>query len=206
MAVDTGNKGSTRKVLRKVEDLGYHPQDLNTIVLTHGHFDHFGSAAGLQARTGAAIAAHKADLPSYEKGGVGILPDPYDKRMETSRLFRHDLFGAYPVKIDRFLEDGEQIGEWQVIHTPGHTPGTISLYSPICKVLITGGWAIDKRLPLPGMLSAKNPFIDKISTNPSELRRSRKRLAELDFQILLCSHLSPRLFPFFTRQIKELTT
>jgi glyoxylase-like metal-dependent hydrolase (beta-lactamase superfamily II) len=204
IVVDTGIKGSTGKVLRVARDLGYSPQDLHTIILTHAHFDHFGSALTLQARTGAAIWGHEADLPSFEKGGLGIMPPPLSWIQDRFSPYIARGFGALGVKIDRLLVDGDQIGEWQVIHTPGHTPGTISLYAQQAKVLITGGWAVDRRISWSRKQRSGHPFVRFISTDPPEIINARLRLAQLDFQTLLCSHLKPRYFPIFARQIRAL--
>jgi len=204
IVVDTGIPGSTGKVLRKIKKLGYNPKDLHTIILTHAHFDHFGSAAGLQARTGAVVAGHGADKLSYEKGGLGIMPRPLSLIQDRVTPSTAWLLGARGVKIDSLLVDGDQIGEWQVLHTPGHTPGTISLYGLDSKVLITGGWAVDKKVPWSRKPSTGHSFVRFLSTNPSEILKSKQRMAQLDFQTLLCSHLQPRYFPFFAQQLRAM--
>jgi glyoxylase-like metal-dependent hydrolase (beta-lactamase superfamily II) len=201
--VDTGLRGNTWKVLQTIGQLGYQPGDLTMIVLTHAHLDHFGCAAALKDRTGAQVAGHSADVKNFELGGIGAMPGTVSGKFHADRAFKGKVLGAPPVKIDRPLEDGDQIGEWDVIHTPGHTPGTISLRSKKRGVLITGGWAIPGRSQkYSGQY--KNPFVGYISSDPGLLPESRRRLGSLDFDTMLCSHFPPRLFPFFARQLKSL--
>jgi glyoxylase-like metal-dependent hydrolase (beta-lactamase superfamily II) len=200
MVVDTGISGNTWKILRAVKRLGYQPNDLTMVVLTHAHLDHFGCAAPLKAKTGAQVLGHCADVEHFEKGGIGAMPGFISGKKDYNVVFQGKFLGAPPVKIDKPLEDGDRLGEWEVIHTPGHTPGTISLFSEKRGVLITGGWAI------PGKSQRernkyKNPFVGYISSNPDQLHNSRMRLAKLNFDTLLCSHFPPRLFPFIGRQL-----
>jgi glyoxylase-like metal-dependent hydrolase (beta-lactamase superfamily II) len=203
--IDTGIPFGARKVLRKMKDLGYNPPDLHTIILTHAHFDHFGSAAVLKTRTGATIAAHGADLSGYEKGGIGTMPPPLGLIQDRLSPTMARRLGVPGVKIDHLLGDGDQIGEWHVIHTPGHTPGTISLFGRDCKVLITGGWAVDKNVPWSRPQLTGHSFVRYLSSNPPEIVNSKLRIAQLDFQTLLCSHLNPRDFPFFAQRLRALS-
>jgi glyoxylase-like metal-dependent hydrolase (beta-lactamase superfamily II) len=82
---------------------------------THAHFDHAGVSARVARETGAPILLHEGDLPLY-----GILE-------EQGRLF--GLPVEAPADVGRFLADGERVacggGFLEVLHTPGHTPGSV---------------------------------------------------------------------------------
>jgi len=203
MVVDAGWRAGSDATIRALSRNGFHPEDVTLIVLTHAHFDHFGFARELQGRTSAQTAAHRLDVAYYEGGGAGIFPPHIAVRLSKLKHTAANLFHAPPVCIDRVLEDGDQLGDWRVCHTPGHTPGTISLYAEKRKVLITGGWAI------PGIIlsskdSLKNLLVGYISTDAGQLSESRSYLAGLDFQTLLCSHFRPQLFKRFARRLQAL--
>jgi hydroxyacylglutathione hydrolase len=84
---------------------------------THAHFDHVGVTARMKKETGAPILLHEGDLPIY-----GRLPD-------QGRLFGFHF--EAPEAVDRFLAEGDRIacgsGFLEVLHTPGHTPGSVCL-------------------------------------------------------------------------------
>lgn len=96
------------------------------IILTHGHFDHTGALAQLKKTTGAEILIHSADAFMLSKDNRG---QPF--LLES---------GDEPCSADRTLKEGDKIqfGEniLEVLHTPGHTPGGISLV--IDKMIFTG--------------------------------------------------------------------
>ena len=100
--------------------LGRHNLTLKTIINTHGHFDHVGGNKALKAATGAPILIHGGDAPM-----LAHLADSaavWGMRVEDSPA------------PDRILADGDEIGfgavTLKVIHTPGHSPGGISLFTP----------------------------------------------------------------------------
>ena len=205
MLVDAGWGVGPDVVVRALDEAGFLPQDLILIVLTHAHFDHFDFANALQKRTGARVAAHQADAPYFEKGGPGIFPPRLDSWIHKRERLEKKRLHAPGVGVDVLLKESDLLADWQVIHTPGHTPGTISLYSENRKVLITGGWAVPGRSQMKNN-RPKEPLIGLISTDPQQLTNSRIRLAQLDFQALLCSHFPPRLFPVFARRLKALAS
>ena len=93
---------------------------VNYIINTHGHFDHVGGNRQLKEATGADILIHAGDAPM-----LGHL-----KEAAASFGLSSDTSPA----PDRLLEDGDSLSfgkiTLQVLHTPGHSPGGISLYMP----------------------------------------------------------------------------
>lgn len=90
-------------------------RSLDAILITHGHFDHVNGAKELRELTGAPVIASALDAPVIEGA----------KKLEGS----HPLI---PCPVDRTVEDGEilEIGSmrWEVLVTPGHTPGSMCLF------------------------------------------------------------------------------
>ena len=78
---------------------------METIIVTHAHYDHVGSLKDLKDATGANIAAHKDEVP-YLKG---------------EEIFRSEI---EPVDVEIKLNDGDEVHGLKVIHSPGHTPGS----------------------------------------------------------------------------------
>jgi glyoxylase-like metal-dependent hydrolase (beta-lactamase superfamily II) len=115
LVVDPGDE-----VSRILDLLGRHKLTVKAIVSTHAHIDHVGGLSKLHKYTGAPIMMHREDLPLYHA-------------MDVQAAF----LGVVPpevTEIDQMLTDGDAL-QWgsleaQVIHTPGHTPGSVSLYMP----------------------------------------------------------------------------
>jgi hydroxyacylglutathione hydrolase len=110
--------------------LAWASEDQATIVLivaTHGHWDHIVDLAELHERTGAPVAVHSADRPKLEQPGSVLMPLPFTIR---------------PVTPQRELQEGDvlELGtlRFDVLHTPGHSPGGICLYERRQGVLFAG--------------------------------------------------------------------
>ncbi len=181
--IDTGFRGSAPKIIRFIRSLGRSEREISLIIITHNHYDHIGGLAKLRKHTKAKIAVHKADISDIKSE----LPYPKFIQKLLRRLLLSTSHSVKPSKVDIQLKDGEvlkPLGGLQVIHTPGHTPGSISLFSPQNKLLIVGD-TLSERFKTPG-------FPHKmVSTDFTQAIDSVKRIARLDFNILCFGHGRP---------------
>jgi glyoxylase-like metal-dependent hydrolase (beta-lactamase superfamily II) len=184
--IDTGFRGSARHIIDFIRRLGRSPEEITLIILTHNHLDHAGGVVELKRFTRAKVVLHKAEITTDESR----LPYPGAIRkllhVPPFSLFR-PLVYVKPSEVDIPVEGGEvfsPLGGLKVIHTPGHTPGSISLFSPQKKLLIVGD-ALNKRygnIHLPPKM---------VSTDLTQAVDSLKLIARLDFDILCFGHGKP---------------
>jgi len=119
--IDAGAGRSFAQIVRNTEMLGLNPARITHLILTHCHIDHIGSAPFFRKQYGTKIVIHELDAPPVETGDA----------IRTAANWYDTTFP--PTRIDRKLMGKEEIlafGSEQLhcLHTPGHTPGSISLY------------------------------------------------------------------------------
>jgi glyoxylase-like metal-dependent hydrolase (beta-lactamase superfamily II) len=179
--VDTGMPGNSGKILKYLEEqLKIKPTDISTIVITHGHFDHTGSLNPLIQETGAKVAVHRED------GGMlsGEKPQSNSALMGTVLKVMRFVFRIKNLKAEIELEEGDMIGDYRVIHTPGHTSGSICLYNSNNGVIFTG----DNFNYSKGKIEAPVIMEDRVQYN-----KSMKKLENLDITTILTGHGDPVL-------------
>lgn len=137
--VDCGIDRAPPRIVAGLAKLGKHPKDVQRIVLTHAHADHLGGAAAMVADSSAeGIEIHTEDA-EYARSGQAAPGDPKNFGYRVMQRLNTGKFA--PVAVSRELNDGDVIGVGgglQVFHTPGHTPGHVSLLHPDTGVFITG--------------------------------------------------------------------
>jgi glyoxylase-like metal-dependent hydrolase (beta-lactamase superfamily II) len=135
--VDCGLKRAPARIVAGLTHMGKDVSDVSQIVLTHMHSDHVQGAAEMASKSGAQIAAHTADSPYAEAGRTPKL----DTTLFLGRLFNRSLQKFAPFTVGQQLNDGDVLpvaGGLRIVHTPGHSPGHISLLHEPTKLLITG--------------------------------------------------------------------
>lgn len=138
--VDAGLPGRVKQIFTAAEarfGVGSKPE---AIVLTHGHFDHAGSAAELARLWEVPIYAHRLELPYLTKKSSYPPPDPTIGGA-IAFLSRFMPSGSYDLsETIRPLETKTLPGVpgWEWLATPGHSPGHISLFRPADRVLLAG--------------------------------------------------------------------
>ncbi len=202
LLIDTGwNTDDTFDALmHALHALGITATDIGHVLITHAHIDHYGLAARLMTLCGAQLSMHALEkdtvalryvnTPKYllqanallESDGAGPALHA-DVRQSAERFAR--LTGQAP-RPDTLLHGGETLRhghfEFEVLWTPGHSPGHICLYEPYHRILFSGDHVLPGIAPNIGIfpLSGPNPLGDYI--------RSLKRIRSMDVGLTLPGH------------------
>ena len=205
--VDTGVRDNGETIVKYIKSIGRSPRDLRWILLSHFHFDHSGSASELADLTGAKIVTQKDEVERQpdgtmllRKGNEGE-PPPLWYRIARRMPARRDT-RVYPdIVVDETMDDGDVIpcmGGLHIIHTPGHTAGSICpvLEGPD-KVLFLGDSVLNNvdRLSRPLMWDRRNR---------RALDASLRKLRELEADAACFGHGPPLTAEVMTK-IRGLT-
>lgn len=180
--VDCGVKRAPAKIVRGLTAIGKSPSDVRDIVLTHAHSDHAGGAADMVTRTGGAPVAVHADDAEYIRSGEA---SPRDTSIRLGAIFARMPGGGFaPVEVSRPLHDNDVLptaGGLRVLHTPGHSPGHISLLHEPTGVLITGDaiWNMRAKMTWP---------VAAFCTSYRQNQQSAHALGEIDYAIAAFTH------------------
>lgn len=152
--VDAGTKGSIRDVVFPyLRGLGRRPEEVKLVLVTHEHGDHFEGLPELREVARVKVAAHEAAARRITGG------------------------------VDTLLRDGERLRaeglELEVLHTPGHSPGSICLYEPSLKLLCSGDSVQGNGTVIQGIAS----YGDR-----DTYLNSMRRLARLPLEMLVAAH------------------
>ena len=141
--VDTGHKRTTQNLISSLEEINKQPGDLDLIILTHTHFDHEGGAATIKQLTGAPLAVHREEAEFLKKGRT---PFPKGTRWKgkvivfMGNIFTRKTANYPPVEADILIDDEYDLSDYgipgKVVHTPGHTSGSVSVLLETGEALV----------------------------------------------------------------------
>ena len=131
--IDTGITKTKKQLEEAINAAGCQPGELKLIIITHGHMDHVGSAVYLRDKYSAKIAIHSGDAKMVESGNMFINTD--GGALITLIGFISKVLGLSGPEFtpDILLEDNQSLKEYgldaSVTHNPGHSEGSISIYT-----------------------------------------------------------------------------
>lgn len=176
--IDAGLPGSRRPLEGYLKRIGRRLDELDRIICTHGHIDHIGGVRELAAR-GAEVLIHPDDL-----AGLGVTFRDAVRARRRGPLLHY--FTPHPGEA-MAVEHGDVLpllGGLHVVHTPGHTPGSICLWAPKHRILFTG----DVLQVIRGRLTYASSLF---SHDYAAARATVGRLAELEPAMIALAHYRP---------------
>jgi glyoxylase-like metal-dependent hydrolase (beta-lactamase superfamily II) len=190
--IDTGvNDTPTKYIAPALETYGYKLADIKIILNTHGHHDHTGGNGEMVDASGAKVYIHEADAeiaadPDYQFDTCfanRLILVGHPERLNEYRADIKHTAGR-PTPVDVKLKDGELIDlgkgiRLRVLHTPGHTRGSVCYYWEEARIAFAGD--SPQGLPARGGGLPLIPF-------PVEIQRSLDRLLALDISTLALAH------------------
>ncbi|MFO0879008.1 MAG: MBL fold metallo-hydrolase [Gemmataceae bacterium] len=173
--IDAGTRWGTARLLRVLAG-----RNLALVGLTHVHPDHQGAAAAVCRRFGVPLACHTADADIME-GTSPVRPRTWIVRLGQK------LLAGPPHPVARCLHDGDQLAEWRIVHTPGHTTGHVIYFRERDRVAIAGDLVRSRFGPWPGVIEPPHFF----SADPAQNRRSLRLLLALRPSLVCLGHGPP---------------
>jgi glyoxylase-like metal-dependent hydrolase (beta-lactamase superfamily II) len=167
--IDSGLRIDKGRILRQVRQMG-----ITAHALTHAHIDHYGSSHAVCEALGVPLWCGADDVEAVEAGKM--VGGPGNRMLPAAH--RHP--------VARALREGDEVAGFQVLDTPGHSPGHVSYWRGSDRVLVCGDvmWGFNP-ITLSGGLREPFPLA---SPDPALNRRSARRLAELEPALVCFGH------------------
>jgi glyoxylase-like metal-dependent hydrolase (beta-lactamase superfamily II) len=209
--IDAGVMGSAETIAATAKErFGDHPPA--AIILTHGHFDHVGALRQLAERWSTRIYAHELELPYLNGSQAYPPPDPTVGGGLMAAM--SVLYPRGPFDVHEWLHvlpaDGRvpAMPGWKWIHTPGHTPGHVSLWRESDRTIIAGDAFITTKQESAFAVMLQTPELHGppmyYTSDWDNARESVRRLATLEPDLVITGHGLPLQGAEMRRSLHEL--
>lgn len=194
--IDTSIPGSLPQIEKDLHRSGHDLSRIKRILLTHAHWDHYGSLAALKEATGAQVYAHHRHESAVLRGEKKPLHPPYSHLrgfdwVVSTVWVRPNLRHKVAVQVDYELKEGDRLDEvlpgLEVVDVPGHSPGQCGFWQAERGLLFGGDVmmrAPSGRFVLP--MVAATPDLD-------QAKRSIQKVAEMNVATICLGHGNPRV-------------
>jgi glyoxylase-like metal-dependent hydrolase (beta-lactamase superfamily II) len=173
--VDAGRRWDARRIRSQLDG-----RSISEVALTHVHADHQGCAKLVSEERGVPLACHGGDVDAMEgRRPIAASNSP------QAKLFAR-LWAGPPSKVDRVLNEGDEVAGFRVVHAPGHSPGEVIFFRDSDRVAICGD--VIRNITYIALRTRLAEPPDDLTPDPAENRRSIRRLAALEPSLILPGH------------------
>jgi hydroxyacylglutathione hydrolase len=175
--IDAGRTWDRRRVFAELEG-----REISMLALTHAHPDHQGVAKDVCEARGIPLACHADDVEAME--GRRPLQEAH-RGHPVNRVIR-SIWEGPPYKVERVLNEGDEVAGFRVVHAPGHARGEVIFFRASDRVAICGDVIRNLSYATYRPMLAEPPEI--FTYDPGENRRSIHKLVELNPSLILPGH------------------
>lgn len=175
--IDAGRTWDRRRVFAELEG-----REISMLALTHAHPDHQGVAKDVCEARGVPLACHADDVAAME--GHRPLQEAHRSHL-VNRVIR-GIWEGPPYKVERVLDEGDEVAGFRVVHAPGHARGEVIFFRESDRVAICGDVIRNLSYATYRPMLAEPPEI--FTYDPAENRRSIRKLADLEPSLILPGH------------------
>lgn len=173
--IDAGRRWDKGRIFAELEG-----REISEVALTHVHPDHQGCAKVVCEARDVPLACHADDVDAMEgRRPVAASSKP------TAQLFGK-LWTGPPRKVDRVLQEGDEVAGFRVVHAPGHAPGEVIFFRDSDRVAICGD--VIRNITYIALRTKLAEPPEDLTPDPAENRRSIRKLAELNPSLILPGH------------------
>jgi glyoxylase-like metal-dependent hydrolase (beta-lactamase superfamily II) len=195
--VDCGVPGSEKTILKKMAGAGIKPEDIQLLIITHGHADHMGTASAIRRITGAKTVIHKLDADAIRSGKSPAIHPTNRKGRILGRFIPEGISSFEPYEPEIVIDGEMSLQDYgipgKIVETPGHTNGSVS-------ILLEDGSAFVGDAIIGAMIGKGKPEYPMYADSMEDAENSIQMLLALPLKMVYVGHGGP----FTGEEIKKI--